>query len=114
MSVYKEAFSALSVIAGNSVRIFSDACDFGAPTRKGDEVWVAAGVLAEYSKEKTNVSKYATGQSASKIVTVVDEWAVLDERKTIEKATETYLLAYTECHYGKCKGMDGYISVTKI
>lgn len=114
MSVYREAFSALSLIAGNSVRIFSDACDFGAPTRKGDEVWVAAGVLAEYSKEKTNVSKYATGQSASKVVTVVDEWAVLDERKTIEKATEAYLLVYTECNYGKCAGMDGYISVTKI
>ena len=34
MSVYKEGYKAIEMIERSSKQIYSDACDFGAPTKK--------------------------------------------------------------------------------
>lgn len=39
MAIYREGYHAIELIEENSVQIFPDACDFGAPVRKGDEIW---------------------------------------------------------------------------
>ena len=42
MAVYREGYKAIELIAKHSVQIFRDACDKGAPTKKGDNLWNAA------------------------------------------------------------------------
>ena len=43
----------------------------------------------------------------------MDEWAVSDQRKTVEEATDRYMIEYVTCTGGKCKGKDGYIYIEK-
>ena len=116
MSVYKEGFKAIELIERSSVQIFEDASDFGAPVRKGDMLWnMMAGAVESYLVPGTRkVSRYATGRTVTAAIKIVDEWAVSDEIKTIEQATEYWMITFTSCESGKCKGYDGYISVAKI
>lgn len=115
MAVYREGFKAIELIEKNSVRIYNDACDFGAPTKKGDEIWNAAKQLVTwYGDEGTrSENRYATGRSCKADVTLIDEWAVSDERKTISQATEVYSVEFVSCTDGKCKDYDGYVFVYK-
>jgi len=113
MAVYREGYSALNLIQSQTVRIYNDACDTGAPTKKGDAIWNAAKQLTDcYGDENTrSEERYSTGRSCKSDFTLIDEWAVSDERKTIEEATETYCIEFVSCTDGKCKGYDGYIFV---
>lgn len=115
MSVYKEGFYAKDLIEKRSVRIFNDACDFGAPTSKGDEIWNMASTINHfYGDENTRKEeRYLTGKSCSVEFTLIDEWAVSDERKTVNQATETFILSFTSCTTGNCKGFEGYITICK-
>ena len=97
MSVYKEGYHALELIEKNSKQIWQDACDFGAPTKEGDEVWNWTKQLVEwYGIPSTRKSTVYSKQNAevSIIVSLIDEWAVCDEIKTIEQATEFYKITY--------------------
>lgn len=116
MSVYKEGYSAVELISNNSKRIFDDACDWGAPTRKGDKIWNAANQLCkDYGvKGSRVVNRYLSGRSVKQQVVLIDEWSVSDERKTIKQATEKYEVTFVSCTKGACKGYDGYIVIVKL
>lgn len=98
MSVYREGYNAVKVIEQQSTQIFNDACDYGAPTVKGDAVWNAAQTLKTYAIEGTRkVNKTLLGNVYTIEIKLIDEWAVSDERKTLAQATERYRLTYTQC-----------------
>jgi hypothetical protein len=116
MAVYREGFSAIKDIEDNSVRIYDDACDFGAPCNKGDKIWNAAKQLVDWygvPGSRTDYSKVG-GNGVTQTVELMDEWAVSDKRKTEEEATEYYRVSYHKANTGACKGYDGFISVEKI
>jgi len=116
MAIYREGYHAVDKIIKNSKNIFSDACDNGAPTRKGDEIWNLAKQLVEWygDKESRKESRYSTGSSVTNVITLIDEWAVSDERKTLKQATEKFIVSYVTCKTGACRGYHGYISIEKI
>lgn len=113
MSVYKEGYHAVELITKRSKQIFSDAADHGAPTKKGDEIWNAAKQLVDWYgvKGTRKEHKYASGQTVAHQVTLMDEWAVSDGRKTEAQATDLYVVTFTSCTSGACKGYDGFVMV---
>lgn len=115
MAVYREGFYAKEQIEANSIQIFNDACDFGAPTKQYDILWNYAKQLVEWYGEKDSIERhrYSTGRSCKAIVTLIDEWAVSDGRKTERQATEKYVVEFVSCTTGECKGYDGYINIYK-
>nr|DAJ28059.1 MAG TPA: KH domain [Caudoviricetes sp.] len=115
MAVYREGYKAIEAIKRASKRIYNDACDFGAPTKKGDNIWNYAKQLCDwYGIEGTRKeSRYATGCTLTQDVKLIDEWAVSDERKSLEAATEIYTVTFITCTDGQCKGMNGYIYISK-
>ena len=115
MAVYREGFHALELIKRRSVQVFRDAADFGAPTKRNDEIWMAAKQLCDWYgiKESRKVSRYLTGRSVTKEVQLIDEWAVSDGIKTIQEATTNYIVNFVTCTTGACKGKDGYINIVK-
>lgn len=115
MAIYREGYKAVEEIEKKSVRIYRDASDFGAPTRKGDNIWNYAKQLVDwYGIEGTrSENRYSTGRSVRCDVKLVDEWAVSDERKTLEEATEIYSVEFISCNSGQCKDKDGYIMIYK-
>jgi len=116
MSVYKEGFYAINEIKKSQIQIFNDSCDFGVPVRKGDRIWNLAKQLSDcYGDKNTRkANSYSTGKSVDITVTVIDEWAVSDEIKTLKQATEKWHLSFVTCNTGKCKGYFGYVSINKI
>jgi hypothetical protein len=118
MSIYKEGYNVLSQIDAASKRIFQDAADFGAPTMKGDALWVGVGQLVHTYKtggSKTLDERLVGGTKRIKVnIRLVDEWAAADDRKSIPEATEYYKVEYTMCGKGACQGYDGYITIEKI
>lgn len=63
MSVYKEGFYAVRTIRNSMKQVYPDAADFGAPVRKGDELWNWAKQAVDwYGVEGTRkVERYLTG-----------------------------------------------------
>lgn len=117
MAVYREGYSIVNQIQKSSKQIFSDACDFGAPVKKGDLLWNASKQLVEWYKDeeaKREVYRYSTGRSVSAQVVLIDEWSVSDEIKTIKEATDKFRVEFISCTSGACKGFDGYINIQKI
>lgn len=111
MAVYREGYSAIKSITQQSVQIFSDACDFGAPVKVGSTLWNELKQLVDWYKIEGTVKKDQYGCSAQ--VLLMDEWAVSDEKKTVAQATEIYDVSYTKCTTGRCSGFDGFITVSK-
>lgn len=116
MSVYKEGYSIVEEIEKLSQRIYPDACDYGVPVTKGDRMWNAMNQLTEWygEKETRKVARYSTGVSVEIEIVLMDEWAVSDRRKSVTQATDKFLLQYTSCRDGLCKGKDGFITITKM
>jgi hypothetical protein len=116
MSIYKEGYHALNEIQSQQIRIYDDACDFGVPVKKNDSNWnLAKQLFAMYGDKTTRKQHdYSTGSNVYSFFTLIDEWSVSDERKTLKQATETYSMHYTTCKTGKCKGYDGFVSIHKI
>ena len=112
MAVYREGFHAISEIQKSSVQIFSDSCDFGAPCKKGDRIWNLAKQLVDWYKLDGTRKEWSMGVTND--VKLIDEWAVSDERKTLNQATEIYRVSYNKTTSGRCKGFDGYISIEKM
>ena len=117
MAVYREGFYALIEIQKASKRLYSDSCDFGAPCKKGDRIWNLAKQLSNsYGKKETRkVNSYSTGQYVTIEVTLIDEWAVTDERKTLKEATEKYSLSFVTLPKSReYQNYDGFVSISKI
>lgn len=104
MSVYKEAVLAVKVIKQNSKRIYPDACDFGAPVRKGDDIWNWAKQLVDWYgvKGTRKESRYSTGVSVSQKVMFMP-----DEHNSDKYVTVEVVYVSTE----KNKEMEGYIYI---
>ena len=113
MSIFKEGYFVVKTIKDSSIRIYPDACDYGAPTKKDDKLWlIAKQAIDMYGLPNTRVeNKYATGSSVSIVIELIDEGAVSDERKTIAEAKELYSITFTSCKDGACKNFDGYLSI---
>lgn len=108
MSVYKEGFYALGEITAAQTKIYPDACDYGAPTKKGDRLWNCAGMLKEnYAIEGTKkVHRYSTGVSAEIQIKLFTESDNPQEMK--------YRMEFISCTSGACKGKDGFIYIEKL
>ena len=105
MSIFKEGYFSLHQITSNSIQIFSDAADFGAPTKKNDRLWKLAGqVFKEYGSDRVQ-SNYSTGKS------VKGKIKLFSEADNPHK--EVYVIEYVTCKTGACKGHDGYLTVYK-
>ena len=107
MSIYKEVIHALKHIKSNSKQIYPDACDFGAPTTKGDSTWNLTKQLVKwYGVEGTRkVEKYSTGTTVSQLVEFMPNEHSSPELKTVE-------VIYVTTR--KDKGMDGYVEIREI
>lgn len=119
MAVYREGYSFIEFLQRNSINIFpGDACDNGVPVKKGDKVWnQCKSVIHFYGRRHIDTrqeNRYSTGRSVSQCITLMDEWAVSDERKTVSEATEVFRIEFVSCTTGACKGFDGYITFSKI
>jgi hypothetical protein len=106
MSVYKEAVHAIKLIQSRSKRVYSDACDFGVPVRKGDEIWNWAKQLVDwYGEEGTReVTKYSTGTTVSHLVSYMPHE---HQSARFERVKVVYVTTRHE------QNMDGYIYVEK-
>lgn len=119
-AVYREGYHCIDIIQQNSVQIYPDAADFGAPYNKGDKIYNATKQLVDTYKDKNipiKNNKYSTGASSEATVTLIDEWAVSDGDKTVAEATEKYLVNCVTSKGGiKYNGQTytGYVTVTKI
>lgn len=72
--------------------------------------------MSQYGDKGTRkYNKYNTGATLKQNVTLMDEWAVSDETKTVKQATEVFTVYYIESTSIKQKmKYDGYIYVEKI
>ena len=106
MSVYKEGYHLVSMIEKASKRIYPDACDYGAPVRKGDVLWNEIKQIIEWygNKETRVVELYSTGTTVKCTIELMDEWTTGRE--------EHFELTYVTTR--KDKNMDGYVYVTQV
>lgn len=121
MAVYREGFSALETIERASVRIYDDACDYGALTKQGDSIWNAAKQLVDWYKDHDNQQRmesiYSTGKTVSNIVELMDEWAVSDGRLTVRQATKRFKVVFVKVNQGikkQGKVYEGYVYVEEL
>jgi hypothetical protein len=120
MAVYREGFAAIDIIEKASVQIYNDACDFGAPCKKGDKIWNTAKQLVDWYKVENSRKQYNIGNKpygVENVVELMDEWALGDRRKTVEEATEYYKVSYHKMSKGvdgAYRSYDGFISIEKI
>ncbi len=121
MAVYREGYNILKKIQTASIQVFNDACDCGAPVQKDSQLWNDIKQLFEwYADKRTKRNETITSYSFE--FTLMDEWAVSDERKTVKEATEVYKLTYTKLNQyqnkpylnPQFKGMHGFVEVDKI
>lgn len=106
MSIYKEGYYAIKVITEASRRLYPDACDFGAPVRKGDNIWNWVKQLVEmYGINSTRmVAKYSTGTTVTQVVELIDE----HNTRKLELFKVIYITTRND------KNWDGYVTVEKI
>ena len=116
MAVYREGYHIIKLIEAKSETIYSDACDYGVPTKKGDDTWNLAKQAFDIygEKETRKENRYDTGRSVEAIISLMDEWAISDEHKTKQEATDKFLIHFVSCTTGACKGYDGYIYIQKL
>lgn len=110
MSVYKEGFYIVELIQKNSKRIWPDACDYGALTKKGDELWNCVKQLFEWygdDEKHRKLQKYGTGLTLTREVELIDEWS--SQPKLI-----TFKVTYTESASFKKLGYDGMFEVEEV
>lgn len=84
MAVYKEGWYAVRTISNRSFQIYPDAADFGAPFRKGDDIFrEAATAAALYGIQPSRkVERYLTGKDASIDFELMDEFGPTPARRT--------------------------------
>lgn len=109
MSVYKEGYYIIDQIQKRSKQIWNDACDYGALTQVGDELWNMVKQLIEWyglPETRTKVDYGSNHQHLKVIVELMDEWDT--------GRIEPFKITYTTI---KCKVngtyWDGYFEVEK-
>ncbi len=115
MSVFKEGYHAVREIEQNSKQIWNDSADFGAPVKEGSSLWNEIKTLTDWYgiKSTRGISVQDTNHKTVSIyVHLMDEWAVSDERKTEEEATEFYQVTYNKCP--DIKDHDGFVECHKV
>lgn len=118
MAVYREGYMILEQYEKQKVQIWNDACDEGVLINKGDKNYGAMMQLIEWYGDKVTRKVLGTGNQVQIEITLMDEWAVSDERKTIKEATEVYTVLYYQLRKGDLgsliqKGYEGFYSITK-
>ena len=120
MAIYREGYAILEQYQKQEVRIWNDACDTGVPVDQGDTNWDLFKQLVDTYKVDGTRQVLSTGQVQIE-VKLIDEWAVSDERKTVEQATERFTVLYYKFNSAErrsqntlVKYYDGFISITKI
>ena len=105
MSVYKEGYYAIRLITSNTRQIFPNACDYGVPTRKGDQIWKITKRLVDWYgvKGTRRESKYITGTTVSQIVELMSE-----STGRVDRFKVTYVTTHDIRDY------DGYVEVEVI
>jgi len=113
MAVYREGYHIMEEIRKRSIKIYPDACGYGVPTKKGDVIWNMMKQLAEWYGEKDTrkAERYGTGRSVGINITLIDEWAVSDGRKTEKEATDKFIVSFVSCTDGACRGFDGFVCI---
>lgn len=106
MSVYKEGFHAVELIKKNSRKIWNDAADFGAPVKKGDEVWNWTKQLVDwYGVEGSRKEeRYATGVTVKNRVSLLNEWT--------DGGEVMYEVTYVSVSNNK--NLDGYVYLIRV
>lgn len=80
-------------------------------TSKGDSNWnLLKQLIDSYGTDET-LKRSKTSSSID--IKLIDEWAVCDEVKSIQDATEIYKVTYTKFDT-KHHGHNGYITITEI
>jgi hypothetical protein len=107
MSVYKEAVHAIGLIRKNSKRIYPDACDYGTPVKKGDDIWNWTKQLIDcYGvKDSRKVAKYSTGTTASSVVRYMPD----EHNSPVYKQVR---VSYTTTR--KDRHQDGYVTIEEL
>ena len=115
-STYKEGYKAVEELEKASTRIFQDSADYGVPSKKDDQYWKKVqGLIKYYGIDGTKkIDTYGVGKTLQYDIELVDEWAVSDERKSIEEATDKYRIKFITCITGACKDKTGYFTINKL
>lgn len=105
MGVYKEGYHAIKLIKMNTRQVFPDAADYGAPIRKGDEVWRWTKQLVDWYGVKGTRREdiYRTGTTVSHEVELMSE-----ATGRIDRFKVTYTTTRNHPEY------DGYVEVDVI
>lgn len=118
MAVYREGFSALEQYKQRERQIWNDSCDMGVVVKKDDSNWNLMMLLVEMYGDK-ETRKVTTSNQVEIQFTLIDEWAVSDERKTVKQATEVYSLNYykftkRDLHSVIQRGYHGFFSINRV
>lgn len=119
MAVYREGYDILKQYEAAKVQIWNDACDEGVLVNQGDRMWNNFKQLVQWYGEVKTRNQNGVNQVEID-VTLMDEWAVSDERKTVKEATEVYSVNYYKFAKREqtnssmiCKGYGGFFSITR-
>jgi len=111
MSVYKEGYCIVDQIHKRSKQIYPDACDYGALTQIGDELWKMVKQLIEWyglpeTRSQVDYGSNNEYHTLEVIVELMDEWNT--------GRIEPFLITYTTIK-GKVNGVyyDDYFTVEK-
>jgi len=116
MAVYREGYHAVEEIQKASKQIYPDAADYGAPVKKGDNLWNLANQLVEWYPAPNKIRErydYGTGTTVITWAELMDEWAVSDNRKSVKEAMDLYKITYVQVKNNRLPGYDGYIYIEK-
>lgn len=117
MAVYREGYHAVESLQKASTQIYRDACDWGVPVKKNDRNWNLAKQACEWYgiKSTRKHHKFATGSTTEQYISLMDEWAVSDGRKTEKQATEFFKITYNQTSFiYLAERYDGFIEVEKV
>lgn len=124
MSVYKEGYHAVELIQKRSTQIFSDACDYGAPTKEGDELWKWVKQAVEWYGIKSTRGAHLISDREKQIeiiISLMDEWRYSDDAEYGKRLNEDNYTEYFKITYFKTRmtrslhpGNDGFFTVEKI
>ena len=124
MSVYKEGYHAVELIQKQSKQIYSDACDYGAPTKQDDEIWKWVKQASEWHGIKSTYKRvgYSTAsKEASIVISLMNEWKYSDDAEYGKRLNEDDYTEYFKITYIKTNmkrslhpGNDGFFTVEKI
>lgn len=118
MSIYREGYYALEVYTQKKQRIFNDAFDEGVFVKKGDKNWNMFKMLADMYVDDPKTRKMITSNQVQVEFSLINEWLVSDEIKSIDEATDEFELLYykfrpQDKNLVLRSGFDGFFTITR-